>query len=138
MPGIASLLVLASAAIVLVLGALHLLYTFRGSKLDPRDAATRQAMEQSPLRITRETTMWRAWIGFNATHSLGLLLFAVIYGYLALAAPGLLFGSMFLLGVGLVMLASYVFLARSYFFSVPFRGVALATAFYVAGLAVAA
>ncbi len=138
MPGIASLLVLASAAIVLVLGALHLLYTFRGSKLDPRDAATRQAMEQSPLRITRETTMWRAWIGFNATHSLGLLLFAVIYGYLALAAPGLLFGSMFLLGVGLVMLASYVFLARRYFFSVPFRGIALASALYVVGLAVAA
>lgn len=56
-PGIASLLVAASAAIVLVLGSLHLLYTFRGNKLDPHEPGLRQAMEQSAPRITRETTM---------------------------------------------------------------------------------
>jgi hypothetical protein len=137
-PGLASLLVAASAVIVLVLGALHLLYTFRGNKLDPREPGTRQAMEQSTPRITRETTVWRAWVGFNATHSLGLLLFALIYGYLALAAPALLFGSLFLRGLGLILLVSYVVLARFYFFSVPFRGVVLATLLYIAGLAVAA
>ena len=27
--------------------------------------------------------MWRAWVGFNATHSLGLILFGALYGYLA-------------------------------------------------------
>jgi hypothetical protein len=137
-PGIASLLIVASAAVVFVLGGLHLLYTFRGSKLDPREAGTRQAMERSTLRITRETTVWRAWVGFNATHSIGLLLFGLIYAYLALAAPALLFGSWFLQGLGLVLLASYVALARRYFFSVPFRGIVLATLLYVAGLAVAA
>lgn len=137
-PIIASLLVAASAAIVLVLGALHLLYTFRGNKLDPREAGTRQAMERSTPRITRQTTVWRAWIGFNATHSLGLLFFALIYAYLALRAPALLFGSLFLQGLGLFLLASYVFLARRYFFSMPFRAIVLATILYVAGLAVAA
>jgi hypothetical protein len=137
-PGIASLLVVASAAIVLVLGTLHLLYTFRGNKLDPREPGLRQAMEQSTPRITRETTVWRAWVGFNATHSLGLMLFALIYAYLALAAPALLFGSLFLQGLGLVLLTSYVVLARRYFFSVPFRGIVLATLLYAAGLAAAA
>ncbi|TAJ31008.1 MAG: hypothetical protein EPO67_13870 [Reyranella sp.] len=134
----ASLLVVASAAIVLVLGTLHLLYTFRGNKLDPREPGLRQAMEQSTPRITRETTVWRAWVGFNATHSLGLMLFALIYAYLALAAPALLFGSLFLQGLGLVLLTSYVVLARRYFFSVPFRGIVLATLLYAAGLAAAA
>jgi hypothetical protein len=136
--GIASLLIVASAAIVLVLGALHLLYTFRGNKLDPRESGLREAMERSTPRITRETTVWRAWVGFNATHSLGLLLFALIYAYLALAEPALLFGSLFLQGLGLVLLASYVVLARRYFFSVPFRGIVLATLLYIAGLAAAA
>jgi hypothetical protein len=135
-PDPASLLVVASAAIVFVLGVLHLLYTFQGRKLHPRDAETIRAMEQSTLGITRQATVWRAWIGFNASHSLGLVLFALIYGYLALAAPGLLFGSLFLRGVGLALLLAYVVIARRYFFSVPFRGVALATAFFVAGLAV--
>ena len=136
-PTIASLLVAASAAIVLVLGALHLLYTFRGSKLDPREAGLRQAMERSSLRITHETTVWRAWVGFNATHSLGLMLFALIYAYLALAAPDLLFGSRYLQGLGLVLMASYIVLARRYFFSVPFRAIVLATLLYIAGFVVA-
>lgn len=138
MPGVASLLVVTSAAIVLALGSLHLLYTFRGNKLDPREAGTRQAMEQSTPRITRETTIWRAWVGFNATHSLGILFFGLIYGYLALAAPALLFGSLFLQALGLIMLASYVVLAWRYFFSVPFRGIVFAALPYIAGVAVAA
>ena len=136
--GIASFLVAACAAIILVLGTLHLLYTFRGSKLDPREAGTRQAMERSSLRITRETSVWRAWIGFNASHSFGLLLFALIYGYLALAAPGVLFGSPFLCVLGLTLLIGYIVLARLYFFSVPFRGVVLSAVLYVAGLVAAA
>jgi len=135
-PGLASLLIVASAAIVFVLGALHLLYTFRGRKLHPRDAETLRAMQQSTLWITRRATVWQTWIGFNASHSVGLVLFALIYGYLALAAPGLLFGSLFLRGVGLALLLAYVVVARRYFFSVPFRGVVLATAFFMAGLVV--
>ena len=137
MPTLASLLVLAGLAVVLVLGGLHLLYTFRGTKLHPREPAAVKAMQQSGLVITRQTTVWRAWIGFNASHSLGILLFALVYGYLALAAPALLFSSLFLRALGLAFLLAYVVLARRYWFSVPFRGVVLATALYVAGLAAA-
>jgi hypothetical protein len=134
--GLASLLIMASAAIVFVLGALHLIYTFRGRKLHPRDAETLRTMQQSTLRITRQATVWQTWIGFNASHSLGLILFALIYGYLALAEPALLFGSLFLGGVGLALLLAYVVIARRYFFSIPFRGIVLATAFFIAGLVV--
>ncbi len=138
MPAAASLLVTASAAIVLVLGLLHLLYTFGGTKLHPREPGTVRAMQQSAPRITRQTTIWRAWIGFNASHSLGLISFGLIYACLALTSPALLFGSIFLSVLGLVLLAAYVVLSRRYFFSVPFRGVVLATALYIAGLIAAA
>jgi len=60
MPTLASLLVLAGLAVVLVLGGLHLLYTFRGTKLQPREPAAVKAMQQSGLVITRQTTVWRA------------------------------------------------------------------------------
>jgi hypothetical protein len=46
--------------------------------------------------ISRETTMWKAWIGFNASHSLGAILFGLVYGYLALAHPAFLFPIPFL------------------------------------------
>jgi hypothetical protein len=62
------------------------------------------------------------------------MLFGLVYGYLALAHTAMLFASTFLLTVGLLALASYVFLARRYWFRIPFRGVVLATALYVAAI----
>jgi hypothetical protein len=53
--------------------------------------------------ITKETTMWRCWVGFNASHSIGLILFGLVFGFLALAHGQLLFQSPFLLVVGLAM-----------------------------------
>jgi hypothetical protein len=130
----ASVLVAASAAIVLLLGALHLLYTFHGPKLMPRDPELRTRMQQVAPVITRQTTMWKAWVGFNASHSFGLILFGALYGYLALAHAEVLFGSAFLLVLGLLLLVGYAWLAKVYFFRIPLQGALLATLFYALGL----
>ena len=126
-----------SAGIVLVFGALHLLYTFSGPALQPRDPWVRTAMECAHPVLTRETTMWRAYVGFNATHSMALILFGLIFGYFALAQPRLLFDSAFLLALGFATLTAFVALARSYFFSVPLAGVSIALACYVASILIA-
>ncbi|MES2127799.1 MAG: hypothetical protein V4463_11055 [Pseudomonadota bacterium] len=131
---LASLLMLASALIILGLGSMHLLLTFRGQALHPRDAALQARLKEVPLVLTRETTMWRAWIGFNASHSFGAMLFGLVYGYLALAHTAMLFASTFLLVLGLVLLSGYVFLARRYWFRIPFRGIVMATALYIAAI----
>ena len=130
MTDLAQLLIVASAFIILVLGVIHLLYTFHGSKLLPRDRELKSRMENVSPEITRQTTMWRAWIGFNASHAFGAILFGAVYGYLALVHPAILFQSPFLLMVGLVLLGGYVFLGKRYWFSVPFRGILLAAALY--------
>jgi hypothetical protein len=85
--------------------------------------------------MTKETTMWRCWVGFNASHSLGLILFGLVFGYLALAHGQLLFRSPFLLVVGLAMLGGVVVLCKVYFFSWPLRGVSISLACYVASIA---
>ena len=110
----ASVLVFLSALIIATLGLIHLIYTFHGPKLAPRNAALRAAMEADSPGISIETTMWRAWIGFNASHSLGALLFGLMYGYLAVSQPGLLFGSDYLSTVGFGMLAALLFLGKRY------------------------
>lgn len=131
---LASTLVAASAGIVLLFGGIHLLYTLHGNKLHPRDPAVLEAMQQTHPVITRQTTMWRANHGFNITHSMGLMLFGLVYGYLALLQSVLLWQSVFLLALGLVTLVTYVVVAKRYFFSIPFRGVTLATLLYVTGV----
>jgi hypothetical protein len=129
----AHILIAASTAVLGTLGSLHLLYTYHGNKLDPRDPAVREAMQRTTPVITRQTSVWRATKGFNASHSLGIIAFALVYGYLALWRSEVLGGSLFLLALGMAVLLAYLALARRYFFSVPFRGVALACVLYASG-----
>ena len=123
-----------SAGMVLVLGIIHLAYTFSGSSLLPRDSALQTAMSQAHLAISNETTVARAWVGFNASHSMGLILFGLIFGYLALYHTKLLFDSAYLLVVGFAMLAGFLVLAKLYWFSTPFAGIAISLLCYVAGI----
>ncbi|HEY0821335.1 MAG TPA: hypothetical protein VGD46_21330 [Rhizobacter sp.] len=131
---ISKFFMLASAGVVLALGTVHLVYTFQGHKLAPRDPAVKQAMALSPLVLTAQTTVWKAWVGFNFSHSLGAMLFGLVYGYLAVAQADMLFRSPYLLALGLAMLAALWLLARLYWFSVPMLGVSLALGLYVAGV----
>jgi hypothetical protein len=57
MVAIASLLVAASAAVILQPGIIHPLYTFRGGKLDPRDAGLYVWLNEVSPVLTRETTL---------------------------------------------------------------------------------
>ena len=117
-----------------MLGVLHLVLTFFSNKFHPREAAIEARLKEVSPILTRQTTMWKAWVGFNVSHSFGLILFGLVYGYLALIHGPLLFASPFLLSVGLALLGGYLFLCKRYWFSTPFRGIVLATVLYVLGL----
>jgi len=131
----ARILMVLCASVVLMLGVLHLVSTFWGPSLTPRDPALQISMSQSSLIMTNETTMWRCWVGFNASHSMGLILFGLIFGYLALVHGQLLFRSPFLLVVGLAMLGGLIVLCKVYFFSWPLTGINISLACYVVSIA---
>lgn len=124
-----------SALVLSTLGVLHLVYTFRGPKLTPRDPALQVRMAEVHPVITRQTTMWRAWVGFNASHSMGAILFGLIYGFLGNAYPEILFNSPFLLVVGLAMLGGFAVLGKVYWFRIPFRGIVISLVCYLASIA---
>ena len=119
-----------SAGVIGLLGAVHLLYTFHGKKLRPRDTHLERQMDLVSPEISRHTTMWRAWIGFNASHSFGAMLFALVYAYLGLLHPDLLFSSNFLVMLGLAYLVAMAWLGLRFWFSVPLAGIALALGLY--------
>jgi hypothetical protein len=133
-PSMGATLIGVSAAIVLLMGSVHLAYTFFSRKFHCRDPAVNVAMQSGAPRISADTSMWRAWTGFNASHSLGAMLFGLVYLQLALAHSALLaHGSYFAL-LGAALLSAYAVLAWRYWFRVPLVGITLALGAYIGGL----
>jgi hypothetical protein len=66
---------------------------------------------------------------------MGLILLGLVFGFLALAHSQLLFQSPFLLVVGLAILGGLVVLGKVYWFGVPFTGICISLACYVASIA---
>jgi hypothetical protein len=117
--------------IFVLLGSLHALYTFldirRPRRLVPQDPAVVLAMKGSPLRLSRGgTTMWRAWVGFNFSHSVGVVLFGVVC-----VGAGTLLGAVVIPAWALAALVatSFIYLGLSvvYWFRIPTLGVAVAS-----------
>ena len=132
-----SLLIITSAGIIGLLGLVHFVLTFWGPKHLPRDRSLVDAMANTAPEITSQTTIWKMWMGFNASHSMGLMLFGLTYSYLAVAHSEFLFQSIFLQALGLAMLAGYVVLARLFYFIAPLVGVSISLILFTVSIAIA-
>ena len=66
----------------IVLGLAHVVVTPQtpadAKGLSPRDPAVREAMAHDTILLTRRTSLWLAWVGFNLSHGLGAILFGVV------------------------------------------------------------
>lgn len=122
------LIVLASS-IFLVLGALHGWLTLRDLQapisFTPPDPALRRAMQESAIRLNPEVNLWKAWIGFNFTHSLGLVLFGGAFLYVGVFDAEAYRASLGLRTVAVATSAAYLVLSWLYFFSTPAAGSAV-------------
>jgi hypothetical protein len=112
-----------------VLGALHAIYTLldlrNPRRLAPVDPSVAHAMANSALRLSGgRTDMWRAWVGFNFSHSLGVLMVAGLAlwaGSRINALPVGIIPALTLIGL------MYLVLALLYWFRAPAIGVAIGT-----------
>jgi hypothetical protein len=133
-----AILLILGGAVCGVLGAVHVIYTLldlrRPRRLVPVDPAVARAMANSPLRLSRGgTDMWRAWIGFNFSHSLGLLLTAALAVWAGLQIHTLPVG--IIMPVLILIGSVYLVLALRYWFRGPAIGVAIATILFAAAWA---
>lgn len=128
---LAQSLIVTGALLFGVLGTVHLAFTFMTDNFNARDAATTAAMKTSHPVLTRRTTVWKAWVGFNASHSLGAMLFAAIYLVLALGHMPMLSQSPALVWIGVAGSLGYLVLAIRYWFRTPLIGIAMGSACFV-------
>ena len=129
---LALILFAAGGAIFASLGTLHLILTFRGTKLHPHDDAVRAAMQATTMRITRDTSLWNAWIGFNASHSLGAMVFGAFVLLLALGHGDFLRSAPAFAWLAFANAAVWLAVAQRYWFRIPRNGLALSTLCFLA------
>ncbi len=121
------------ASIFGVLGTIHLLFTFFTNKFDTVDSAVKESMKNTSPILTKETTIWKAWVGFNASHSLGAMLFAGIYLPLTIFNFEVIQQSLWFTFLPVVIGMSYLTLAKKYWFRIPFTGILISTICFIIG-----
>lgn len=110
------------------LGALHAALTVwsAGRAFSPVDQHLRAAVQSAPLRLHPDLRFWDAWLGFNWSHSLGLIVFGLTVILFA-GQDHQIYRSDVAPTVGIAMIACvYVLLAVRYWFWVPAAGTGLA------------
>ncbi len=124
---IAKYLIIAGSFILLALGLVHLFFTLFSDKFSSRNAATMDSMATDFPILTNETTIWKAWIGFNASHSSGVIFMGLINLIIASQYFELYEKSIFLLMLNDIACLFYLYLAKKYWFKAPFQGIFIVT-----------
>jgi len=135
------LLIVIGAVPFLLFGAGHGALTLRDLKrpraFTPTDPALREAMQQSSLRFHRDWNLWRAWLGFNLTHSLGLIVFGAAFLHVGIFEPHLFASSLLIQAVAVAVSAAYLVVSLQFFFSRPVIGSAIGLACFLAAAGLA-
>ncbi|WP_461127661.1 LIC_13387 family protein [Spirosoma aerophilum] len=117
--------------IIATLGSIHLYLTFFTTAFWSRNEQMIQQMKVSSPLLNPAINMWKAWIGFNASHSSGLLFIGLLNFYLALRYFGYLQTDPFFFFLTILTVGFYSWLAKTYWFTIPFVGVSMALICYL-------
>ena len=121
------ILIIIGASIFGMLGTVHLFYTFFTNKFEAYDSSVTEAMKETSPILTKETTVWSAWIGFNASHSIGAMLVAGFYIPLTMFYFSVIQQSVWFSVLPAMVGLSYLILAKQYWFKIPFIGILIST-----------
>jgi len=135
MPELCRYLFMAGALPFIILGTLHALATptrvDQARGLSPQDPAIRDAMQAEPLLMTRRTSLWWAWVGFNLSHSLGAVLFGAVVVLLGRSSASFTPQAHLFMPLAILTSSSYLYLAARYWFRTPIIGVGFSTACFI-------
>lgn len=111
------------SSIFLILGIIHLYYTFFTNKFSSKSERVVQEMKSASPILTKETSIWKAWIGFNASHSSGAMFIGIVNIYVAVTLFENVRNDPFYFLLNLLTVGFYLWLARKFWFRIPFMGI---------------
>ena len=118
--------------IMVVMGIMHLHATFFTNEFSSRNEKMVEDMKTSFPIFTEETTMWKAWIGFHAAFSNGVIFIGIINFYLAVQYFTVLQSDYFFFLFNILTLGFYVWIAKKYWFKTPFIGALMVLICFIA------
>jgi hypothetical protein len=121
----------------IVHGALALRDTRNPTTFTPTDPQLLQAMKDSTLAIHPTSNLWRAWLGFNLSHSLGVSGFGAALLWLSTEQAKLFADSIGLRVACVAIAASYVALSKVFWFRNPLVGTSIAFVLVAAAAVIA-
>jgi hypothetical protein len=95
--------------------------------LSPSDPNLGAAMAKAHPRLSRRIDIWSAWVSFNLTHSLGVVLFGAFVLLLGRNTSTFEQNALFALPLSLVTSATYLAIGTNYWFRIPITGCLIAT-----------
>lgn len=119
------------STIIAGLASIHMYYTFFTDKFSSRNEKMIGDMQSSSPIISKELTMWQAWIGFNASHSAGGIFIGIINFYLADQYFTVLQTDNFFFLFNILTIGFYVWLAKKYWFKIPLIALVLTLACFI-------
>lgn len=117
--------------IIAIFGSIHLYYTFFTNKFSSTNEKVVEEMKTSFPILTKETTMWKAWIGFNASHSSGIIFIGIFNFYIAVQYFTVLQSDHFFFLFNILTISFYIWLAKKYWFKRPLIGVLITLICYI-------
>jgi hypothetical protein len=117
------LFVILGCSIFVLMGGVHLVWTMCTNKFEARDPQLTADMKRVSPVLTSRTSMWNAWKGFNASHSLGAIVFGLFFIIVALENYDYLKTSVALNVVLVIVPLSFLALAIKYWFDKPRNGI---------------
>ena len=113
-----------------ILGTMHLIYTFFTDKFLPRNSKLKEEMSNTNPVLTKAVSMWSGCIGFNASHSTGIVFISIINVWLAIERFPFLQKSHFFFLFNMLTIGFYVWLAKRYWFKIPLMGATITLTCY--------
>lgn len=133
-------MVILGATVIALLGFVHAWFTLRstptGGPMMPIDASVKEAMSvEGGLGIAPElrTTLYKAWIGFNLSHSLGLVVVGFLIGLPVVVQASVPFDNWSWLVCALVLPWLYLWMSVRFWFAKPTQGFTLAGVLILVG-----
>ena len=126
------LFIIIGSSVFVLIGLIHAAYTLQDldspRRLTPRNAELLAAMQKATVALDPKINLWQAWLGFNFSHSLGLLMFGGAFLYLGIFYPSVFSESKVLQVCSVLIPAVYLVLSLKFWFVNPavFAGIALA------------
>lgn len=136
-----SILVIAGSAIFVFLGIAHGVFTFQSTPsfgpMTPTDKQVQAAMAIPGglgMAPDMDSTLWKAWVGFNLSHALGVVLSGAVIGAPAIVDFQSALGNPGWLATALVLPPTYLAISRQYWFEKPTQAITLGSALVIAGV----